>query len=143
MKKVILVLGLFIISSMSYAKDIKINVSNLPTGITSFVSKYYHSTKITAVFQESDDKDYNLTLSDGTRLEFNQQSEWTEIKTKSTIPAGIIPQGLLKYVNETYPGKTVKNIERCKAGYDIKLNGNKRFQLDSQFKPSKFKKSND
>lgn len=143
MKKIILPLFMLLIPSLFFAKDIKVKVSSLPSGIVSFVTKYYPSAKILSASQENDDKDYNLKLSNGTELEFNQNSEWIEIKTRSKIPAGILPQEISDYVKKVYPGKAVKSIEHSKSGYDIRLNGNKKFQLDNSFKPTTFKEDND
>lgn len=143
MKKIFLALCLLIVPAAFFAKDKTINVSNLPSGITLFVKKYYPSAKITKVSQESDDKDYNLKLSDGSELEFSQAGMWSEIKTKTSIPAGILPQGILDHVKKAYPGRNIKSIEHSKAGYDIRLNNNKAFQLDNQFRPTKFKEDID
>ena len=143
MKKIIFALCLVLVSTPFFAKDRTVKVSNLPSGITAFVTKYYPSAKITSVLQEVDDKDYNLKLSDGSELEFTQSAEWSEIKTKSSIPRGILPQGILDYTSKTFPGKTVKSIEHCKAGYQIQLNNNHKFQLNDHFKPTTFKEDND
>ena len=143
MKKIVLALCLIIVSSTSFAKDIQVKVSNLPKGIITFVTKYFPSTKITKASQEADDKDYNIKLSNGAELEFGKNMDWTEIISKTTIPAGIIPHGVTDYVQHKYPGKYIKYIERSKQGYDIKLNNNKKFQLDNNFSSTSFKENND
>jgi hypothetical protein len=72
-------------------------------------------------------------------LEFGQNGEWIEVKTKKDIPAGMLPMGITNYVKKIYPGKTVKGVEHSKSGYDIKLNNGKKFQLDNNFVPASFK----
>src|SRR5574344_131405 len=143
MKKNVLALCLLVFSMMSSAKDIKVNVGHLPSGVTSFVYRYYPSAKIIKASQEADDKDYNIKLSNGTELEFSKDSQWIEVNTKSRIPAGILPQEILNYVDKRYPGKSVRFIEHCKYGYEIKLNNKKSFQLDNNFNTTKFKEDND
>jgi len=139
MKKVIWAISLFMFSTTIFAKDIKVKVSNLPAGVTTFVKKFYPSAKIKSVSQESDDKDYNLKLSEGSELEFGQNGEWIEVKAKKDIPAGMLPMGITNYVKKMYPGKTVKSVEHSKPGYDIKLSNGKKFQLDNNFAPTSFK----
>ncbi|MCI1282299.1 MAG: PepSY-like domain-containing protein [Prevotella sp.] len=139
MKKVVLALSLFMFSTIIFAKDIKINVSNLPTEVTTFVKKHYPSAKIKKVTQESDDKDYNLKLSDGTELEFGKSGNLIEVKTKTSIPTNVLPQGIANYVKFNCPGKTVRSFEHSKLGYDIKLSNGKKFQLNNNFAPTSFK----
>ena len=142
MKKFVLALCLLIISNMFYAKDRTIKVSNLPASITTFVNKNFPSAKITNATQESDDHDYNLILTDGTKLEFTQNGECTEIINKNSFSANILPNEITVYVNNNYPGKKIISIEHCKSGYNIMLDNKKKFQLDNKFKLTSFKKGN-
>ena len=51
MKKVIWAISLFLFSTTIFAKDIKVKVSNLTAGVTTFVKKFYPSAKIKSVSQ--------------------------------------------------------------------------------------------
>lgn len=139
MRKIVLALFLFMATSMAMARDIKVAVAKLPSGITTFVQKHFPSQKITNASQERDDKDYNLRLSDGTKLEFGSDGALMEVQTKKTIPAGVLPQGIVDYVKKVYPGASVRSMEHSKDGYDVELTGKKHFQLDNNFHPTKFK----
>jgi hypothetical protein len=143
MKKIVLALFLFTATSLAVARDIKVAVAKLPSDITTFVQKHFPSQKITSASQESDDKDYNLRLSGGTQLEFGSDGALLEVQAKNAVPAGVLPQGITNYVAKAYPGASVKSVEHSKAGYDIKLTNKKHFQLDNQFKPTKFKEDGD
>jgi hypothetical protein len=87
-----------------------------------------------------DDKDYNVSLSDGTKVEFRKDNQWSEIcSKKAPIPTDLIPQGVLSYVHHQYPRAIIVRIERCALGYEVELNNHKHFQLDKKFQRTKFK----
>jgi hypothetical protein len=48
-------------------------------------------------------------------------------------------KGVTNYVKQKYPHTSIVSIERGSKGYDVKLNNHKHFQLNKNFKPTKFK----
>lgn len=144
MKKVVLLVMCLVlaIANGCMAKDKKVKPENLPLPVRQFIKQIFPATSITAVTQEVDDKDFNITLSNGTKLEFGKNNQWSEIyNRKAIIPSNLIPQKIVSYVNQKYPKAAIIRIERCSQGYDIDLNNRKHFQLNTKFQPTKFKEA--
>lgn len=121
------------------AEEKPVKVEQLPGEVQQFIKTNYPSAQISSVTQEEDDKDFNVTLSEGTIIEFGGDNQWTEINSKrSDIPKEVLPLQVLEYVNATYSGIPIKKIERNKQGYNIQLKNKTKFQLDLQFKLTKF-----
>jgi hypothetical protein len=142
MKKVMLFALCMVLAATNVclAKDKKVKPENLPAPVQQFVKNYFPSAKIVEVTQEADDLDFNLTLSNGTKLEFGKDNQWSEIANKkANIPSKLIPSQIINYVKQKYPGTAITCIERSSLGYDISLSNNKQFQLNKQFQPAKFK----
>jgi hypothetical protein len=127
-------------ANLCLAKDKVVKSENLPAAVQQFVKSNFPTLRIVSVTQESDDLDYNLKLSNGTKLEFNKSNEWSEIcNKKGLIPSKLIPQGVKSYVARTYPHAMITSIERSSQGYDVKLSNHKHFQLSKDFRLTKFK----
>lgn len=139
-KKMFLALCLvFLVFGTCLAEEKPVKVEQLPGEVQQFIKTNYPSAQISSVTQEEDDKDFNVTLSEGTIIEFGGDNQWTEINSKrSDIPKEVLPLQVLEYVNATYSGIPIKKIERNKQGYNIQLKNKTKFQLDLQFKPTKF-----
>ena len=130
----------FATANFCSAKNKTVKAGNLPSTVQQFVKENFSKAKIVTVTQESDDLDYNLVLSDGTKLEFGKDNQWSEIcNKKGQIPVKLIPQGVSSYVKTHFAHRAVVCIERSSKGYDVALNNHKHFQLDLNFKPTKFK----
>jgi hypothetical protein len=141
MKKLFLsVMCLMLVSAnVCLAKDKVVKTENLPVAVQQFVKNNFPKTRIVSATQESDDLDYNLSLSNGTKLEFDKTNKWSEIiNGKGLIPSSLIPAGVKNYVRLHYPHKAIISIERSSQGYDIDLSSHKHFQLNKSFKPAKF-----
>ena len=75
-------------------------------------------------------------LQNGTKIEFNKKGELTEIDCKQgVVPVKLIPLSIKNYLQNNYPGQSVKKLEIKKNEYEVELsNGmdltfNKHFQL--------------
>lgn len=128
--------------SVCNAKDRKVKPENLPATIQQFIKQNFPQSAILVVTQETDDKDYNVTLSNGTKVEFGKGDQWSELYDKhGRIPHHLIPSEIISYVGQHSPKASIVRIERCSQGYDIDLSNRKHIQLNKQFKPARFKES--
>ena len=118
--------------------DKPINVNELPTKAQTLLSKHFKGQKVMLATIESGvvSKSYDVVLRNGTKLEFDNKGNLTEIDCKQGIvPSQLIPQPIKNYLKENYRGEAVRKIELNKKEYEVELaNGidltfNKHFQL--------------
>ena len=99
MKRTFLATFLSIIFAMvavaCHSSDEKeIGYAELPVQAQQFVKQYFPSATYSRVEKEKDNGkwEYEATLSDGTKIDFNNKGEWKSVDCKfSALPSGIIP----------------------------------------------------
>lgn len=68
------------------------------------------------------EKVYNITFTNGDKLEFDGQGNWTEISCPaSAVPAGLVPAAIRHYVDRHYPDTPIIQILRYRKEYDVEL----------------------
>lgn len=122
----------------SAGNDKPISVTTLPIKAQILLTNYFGNQKVALATIESGvvNKSYDVVLQNGTKLEFNKKGELTEIDCKQgAVPVKLIPLSIKNYLQNNYPGQTVKKLEIKKNEYEVELsNGmdltfNKHFQL--------------
>ncbi len=115
-----------------------IKVTELPVKAQTVLSQHFNNQKVTFASIESGiiDKNYDVVLQNGTKLEFDKKGNVTEIDCKQgAVPEKLIPQAINTYLQENYSGQAVRKIEFNKNEYELELsNGiditfNKHFQV--------------
>ena len=118
--------------------DKPISVTTLPIKAQILLTNYFGNQKVALATIESGvvNKSYDVVLQNGTKLEFNKKGELTEIDCKEgVVPVNLIPLSIKNYLQNNYPGQSVKKLEIKKNEYEVELsNGmdltfNKHFQL--------------
>ena len=122
----------------SAGNDKPISVNTLPIKAQILLTNYFGNQKVALATIESGvvNKSYDVVLQNGTKLEFNKKGELTEIDCKQgVVPVNLIPLSIKNYLQNNYPGQSVKKLEIKKKEYEVELfNGmdltfNKHFQL--------------
>ena len=122
----------------SAGNDKPISVNTLPIKAQILLTNYFGNQKVALATIESGvvNKSYDVVLQNGTKLEFNKKGELTEIDCKQgVVPVNLIPLSTKNYLQNNYPGQSVKKLEIKKKEYEVELsNGmdltfNKHFQL--------------
>lgn len=68
------------------------------------------------------------------KVEFRSNGEWKEVRCKySTIPDGIVPDAITKYVNDNFPGVSVFAIERGRRDIDVDLTNGLELTFDLNY----------
>ncbi len=118
--------------------DKPISVNTLPAKAQTLLSQHFNGQKVMLATIETGviNKNYDVVLQNGTKLEFDKKGNLTEIDCKQgKVPAKLIPQAIRNYLKKNYPAQAVKKIEMSKNEYEVELaNGldltfNKHFQL--------------
>ena len=113
-------------------------VTELPAKAQMVLSQHFKNQKVAFASIESGiiDKNYDVVMQNGTKLEFDKKGNVTEIDCKQgAVPEKLIPQAIYTYLQENHSGQTVRKIEFNKNEYEVELsNGlditfNKHFQV--------------
>ena len=117
-----ILLGVWMLSSCDDEK--KIDFGELPGEARSFIENYFPSADILSIVQEKEDgrKEYQVKLSDGTDMEFDEDGEWTNIECYfSPLPTGILPANVITKVEELHPEAYINGVEKELGGYVVEV----------------------
>lgn len=117
-----ILLGVWMLSSCDDEK--KIDFGDLPSEARSFIENYFPSADILSIVQEKEDgrKEYQVKLSDGTDMEFDEDGEWTNIECYfSPLPTGILPANVITKVEELHPEAYINGAEKELGGYVVEV----------------------
>lgn len=114
----------------------KIDFGDLPSEARSFIENYFPSADILSIVQEKEDgrKEYQVKLSDGTDMEFDEDGEWTNIECYfSPLPTGILPANVITKVEELHPEAYINGVERELGGYVVEVTDADGIDWDMRF----------
>lgn len=117
-----ILLGVWMLSSCDDEK--KIDFGDLPSEARSFIENYFPSADILSIVQEKEDgrKEYQVKLSDGTDMEFDEDGEWTNIECYfSPLPTGILPANVITKVEKLHPEAYINGVEKELGGYVVEV----------------------
>ena len=117
-----ILLGVWMLSSCDDEK--KIDFGYLPSEARSFIENYFPSADILSIVQEKEDgrKEYQVKLSNGTDMEFDEDGEWTNIECYfSPLPTGILPANVITKVEELHPEAYINGVEKELGGYVVEV----------------------
>ena len=139
MKKILFAVVAFLSLGISVAcadNNKIISKSELPASAQKLLDDCFPDAKLSYVKLERDflERSYEVLLADGTKLEFFSNGEWQEVDCKfSEVPAGIVPEPILKYIAENYPGEKVLKIEIDRGNYELKLSNRLELTFNKNF----------
>lgn len=139
MKKVLLLLvALFVVSiSVKAGDDRPTTLDKIPQKAQQFVKKYFGNKQVALVTEDSEfmDKSYDVTFTNGDKVEFDKKGEWKNVDCKySAVPDGVIPTAIQSYVSKNYPNAKIKQIERDRKDYDVELTNGWEIKFDKRFR---------
>lgn len=131
---------IIIFASISFtvnAQDKNIPLNEIPKEITTYLETHFPDN---AVVDASFDnhvvyKKYKIFLKDNISLEFSPKYKVTEIKSKSKLPEGVIPERILSYVKTNYPNNVINDWELDDGLQKIELDNSMdlEFSLKGEF----------
>lgn len=114
--------------------DERIDLQNLPTTAQNFVAANFPGATVTSAVKDYDDiwgYNYDVILSDGTHIEFDEDGEWREVENRvSGVPTSVIPAKIVEYVSTNYAAWFVVDIEK-ERGYNVELSNDLDLDFDS------------
>ncbi|MDE5595885.1 MAG: PepSY-like domain-containing protein [Muribaculaceae bacterium] len=127
----IAVFGTMVWSCSDDDNDDSLAVNMLPDQAKEFVAQYFPSSAIIAA--KTDGNEYDVMLSDGTKIEFDKSGEWKDVDAArgATVPSGFYPETIDTYVAANYEGKGINEISKETGGYDVELVNGVDLKFDS------------
>ena len=115
------------------AQEVTVQASELPAAATTFLATHFKENPIKQVVKDTDKRKvtFEVTLTDGTEVEFTQKGNWKEVDgDKKAIPTAFIPKAILDYVKAKYPNEQITHIDKGLRDYDVDLTNGLDLEFD-------------
>ena len=114
----------------------EIKAKDLPGAAREFIAQYFPEESVLYAEKDRDDKTvtYNVRLSDGTEVEFDESGEWISVDCNlSPVPAGIVPAAIYTHLESYVPeGTQIFKIEKMWGGYEIEIRDGRDLIYDAE-----------
>lgn len=138
MKRVLMTMSLVMcVCTLVYAgTDKTILFNQLPQKAQQLVHQHFKGKKTAIVKQDTEwlSKSYDVIFTDGSKVEFDKNGDWTEVDCKPhVVPVVFLPSAINSFVKKNYPGVSVVKIEKVRNGYDVELSNHMEITFDKKF----------
>lgn len=103
-----------------------IDRDELPQPAQEFLNEHFPKAKVSMIKVDKHllkKTDYDVKLTNGTKIEFNNSGKWTSVDCKTKeVPQKLIPKAIRNYVSKNFPQTFITSIEKKTSGYEIELN---------------------
>lgn len=111
---------------------------DLPELITTFLEQNFPGVAVARVESETENGslEYDVTLSDGTEIDFNHNNQWHSVDCKvKAVPEAFVPRAIAAHVKNNLQGQPITKITREPYGYEIEVAGglDLKFNSNGQF----------
>ncbi len=140
MKKLIIMLMAMMPATAALANDDKpITYEELPAAAKTFIEQNFPDAKVALTTVESAlwNPTYDVIFTDGTKMEFIASGQWKEVDCKySRVPESVIPEKIRAFLAQHHPDSYVKEIERGRNKYEVKLDNRLEvcFDINGEFR---------
>ena len=131
-----LLVALAVGSAKAYA-DRPIEHEKLPQRVHQFIKQHYPHATITLAKSEGIEfinREYEVLLSNDTRIEFRGNGEWEQIDSREELPMSIVPREIASFVTNRYPMAKVTDMERGRRYSEVTLSNGKELSFDSDYR---------
>jgi len=116
------------------AQETVIDQSQLPANARSFVTKYFSDATVAHAVKDKEiaKTEYEVRLSDGSKMEFDGDGNWKEVesKTQSLSAMTFVPQSIRDYIAKNFPTHQIRKIEKSSQKYEVKLTNGLELEFD-------------
>lgn len=75
--------------------------------------------------------DYDVKLTNGTKIEFSNKGKWTSVECKKgEVPASLLLKAITRHVAKNYPDAKIRKVKKKVSGYEIGLSDNNELKYD-------------
>jgi hypothetical protein len=129
--KRLFITGLLVFFGLTFGHAQK---SELPEMVSAYVSQLFPNEKIKTVKVDKGDnwETYEIKMSGGTELSFDQNNQPAEIKCKNGIPASALPLNIAGYVTKNHPNIKIVEYEMDEDGHEVELENGDELEFDPE-----------
>lgn len=106
------------IASISFA-DMVVPASNLPQNAQNFIATNFKGANI--MYVEMDYEGYEVTLSNGVKIDFFTNGDWESIKSYMGVNPALLPAPVAATIAKTFAGVQIIKVEKEWNGFEVKL----------------------
>jgi hypothetical protein len=108
----------------SCEKETIIPAGEIPNEINAYVLKHFPTSSITQILVDKDlvSKTFEVIITGGVSLEFNNKKQIQDIDGSSLLPESVIPEKIRQYVTSNYPNNVITDWELQGKNQQIGLN---------------------
>lgn len=110
-----------------------ISSAELPQAARTFLSKYFPGDNVRKAEKGQGHRglEYEVDLVSGAEVDFKSDGSWKEVKAArgKSVPAGVVPAAILKYVSANCSCKTIVEISHKRGGYEVELSNGTELHL--------------
>lgn len=116
-------------ATVLFARDMVVPVSELPKNAQDFISKNFRTAQIALVKKDIDS--YDVTLNDGTEIDFIINGEWKDVDGKyKALPNTILPN-IMPKISASSNAQIIE-VSREINGYKFDLSNQLKIYTDAQ-----------
>lgn len=122
---------LFIFTQVN-AQDRYLQSNEYPEKIVSFVKTHFPEDQIVTIKEEKERRkvEYEVKLNSRTELEFDGKFSVKKIESKTGLPDSVLPEKIVKYVAENYPGRKIEEWKKKRRYQEIELDNSLELEFD-------------
>lgn len=125
--------------SITVSAGTPIDKTELPQEAQTFLKEHFPGDQIRKAEKDQGHRgmEYEVDLTSGAEIEFNSDGRWKEVKAarSKSVPSGIIPAAITKYVETDFAGLSIVEISRKRGGYEVELSNGTELKLTEDAKP--------
>ena len=117
--------------------DRPISVNELPQKAQKFLKEHFSNREVSFAKEDPEllHKEYEVVLTDGTKIEFMSDGEWKSVDCRyGSVPVAIIPKQIKDYLAQNYPQAVVLGIDYERKQYEVRLNNHLELTFDQNFR---------
>lgn len=102
-----------------------INRNDLPEAAREMLDEHFPKAKVSMVKTDKHllkKTDYDVKLTDGTKIEFNNKGAWTSVDCgKKALPESLLKKPMLRHLSKNHPDAKVVAIRKSTLAYELRL----------------------
>lgn len=129
-----LMLGVLSASAALPLDKYSINRNDLPQEAREMLDEHFPKAKVSMIKVDRHllkKTDYDVKLTNGTRIDFSNKGRWTHVDCKKkSVPESLVPKAIRNSVSKKYSGEKIVRISRSSLYYTVGLSGGKELKYD-------------
>lgn len=129
-----LMLGVLSASAALPLDKYSINRNDLPQEAREMLDEHFPKAKVSMIKVDRHllkKTDYDVKLTNGTRIDFSNKGRWTHVDCKKkSVPESLVPKAIRNSVSKKYSGEKIVRISRSSLYYTVGLAGGKELKYD-------------